>query len=83
MFFFFLPLINNDFPKSSWPLNVRGHMHLIRLLLTWDKEFSRLIMKTHSERWYGHMWCMYEIYFILISCSLVSLLKTTWNVGIV
>ncbi len=50
MFFFFLPLINNDFPKSSWPLNVRGHMHLIRLLLTWDKEFSRLIMKTHSER---------------------------------
>jgi hypothetical protein len=26
---------------------------------------------------------MYEIYFTLTSCSLVSLLKTTWNVGIV
>jgi hypothetical protein len=44
-----LPLINNDFPKSSWPLNVREHMHLIRLLLTWDKEFTRLLMETHLK----------------------------------
>ncbi len=44
-----MPLINNDFPKSSWPLNVREHMHLIRLLLTWDKEFTTLIMETHLE----------------------------------
>jgi hypothetical protein len=51
MFFFKknLPLINNDFPKSSWPLNVREHMHLIRLHLTWDKEFTRLLMETHLK----------------------------------